>query len=268
MITLAPTVTLWDAGEFITAAKVLGVPHPPGTPLFVLFGHVWADVVRIGSYAWRTNLMSACFSAAGAGCYFLVAHRLLVGESRWLRTGGAAAAALLSAFVFTHWQNSNETEVYTVATFSIAAICWLVVRWRDLRASGNGRATHLLLLIIYLAALSVGNHLLALLAGPAVVLFIAYTLHAVPSADPASRRMEWAEWGAVTALWLALVAVGLGSTSLLILGGVMLAGILVWCLVAGSRAFPFVAIAIAAVGVSIYAFLYIRSGLQPRLDGR
>ena len=266
MITLAPTVTLWDAGEFITAAKVLGVPHPPGTPLFVLFGHVWADVVRIGSYAWRTNLMSACFSAAGAGCYFLVAHRLLVGESRWLRTGGAAAAALLSAFVFTRWQNSNETEVYTVATFSIAAICWLVVRWRDLRASGNGRATHLLLLIIYLAALSVGNHLLALLAGPAVVLFIAYTLHAVPSADPASRRMEWAEWGAVTALWLALVAVGLGSTSLLILGGVMLAGTLVWCLVAGSRAFPFVAIAIAAVGVSIYAFLYIRSGLQPRLD--
>ncbi|HYX81700.1 MAG TPA: DUF2723 domain-containing protein, partial [Gemmatimonadales bacterium] len=102
MITLAPTVTLWDAGEFITAAKVLGIPHPPGTPLFVLLGHVWAGIVAIGGYAWRLNLMSACFSAAGAGCYFLVAHRLLEGEPRWLRTGGAAAAAFLSAFAFTH----------------------------------------------------------------------------------------------------------------------------------------------------------------------
>ena len=166
VITLAPTVTLWDAGEFITASKVLGVPHPPGTPLFVLVGHVWADLVRIGQYAWRLNLMSACFSASGAGCLFLAAHRLLDGEDRILRVGGAAAAAILSAFAFTEWQNSNETEVYTFATFSIAAICWLCLRWRDVR--GTPRAPHILLLIVYIAALSIGNHLLALLVGPAV----------------------------------------------------------------------------------------------------
>ena len=264
MITLAPTVTLWDAGEFITAAKVLGVPHQPGTPLFVLMSHVWAGVVVVGGYAWRTNLMSACFSACGAGCLFLVAHRLLMGEGDWLRVGGAAAAAILSAFSFTHWQNSNETEVYTVATFSIAAIAWLIVRWRDLR--GSPRASHILLLIVYLAALSIGNHLLALLVGPAVSLFIRSTLRALPAADVVERRMEWAEWGVVTTLWFTLVAVGLGRTLLVILGGAVLLGAVVWCVVAGSRAFPIVAIMIAAVGISIYGFLYVRAGLHPVLN--
>src|SRR5213078_2581228 len=149
----------------------------------------------LGSYAWRLNLMSSCFSAAGAGCLFLVAQRLLAGEVRWLRTGGAAAAAILSAFTFTGWQNSNETEVYTVATFSIAAICWLSLRWRDAR--GSGRAPHYLLLIVYLAALSIGNHLLTLLVGPAVSVFIFVTLRTAPAADLAERRVEWAEWAAL-----------------------------------------------------------------------
>ena len=266
MITLAPTVTLWDAGEFITASKVLGIPHPPGTPLFVLLGHIWAGAVPIGGYAWRLNLMSACFSAAGAGCYFLVAHRVLAGEPAWLRTGAAAAAALLSAFVFTHWQNSNETEVYTVATFSIAAMAWLVVRWRDLRASGDARAIHLLLLIVYIAALSIGNHLLALLAGPAVSVFIAQTLRTTPAVASGDRQMEWAEWAVLTTLWIVLIAVGLGSTKLLIVGGVFLLSSVVFCFMNGSTAFAILATVMAAVGISIYAFLYIRSGLQPLLN--
>jgi hypothetical protein len=264
VITLAPTVTLWDAGEFITAAKVLGVPHQPGTPLFVMLGHVWAELLAVGQYAWRLNLMSACFSAAGAGFLFLVAERVLAGRERVVRLGGAAAAAILSAFVFTGWQNSNETEVYTVATFSVAAISWLTVRWRDLR--GTARATHLLLLIIYIAALSIGNHLLALLAGPAVSLFIFYTLRTSPSPDPDERRIEWAEWAVLTTLWIVLIAVGLGSTSLMVVGGILLLAAAVACVMAGSRAFPVLAIAIAAVGISTYAFLYIRSGLQPVLD--
>lgn len=264
VITLAPTVTLWDAGEFITAAKVLGIPHPPGTPLFVLVSHVWGGVVAVGGYAWRLNLMSACFSAAGAGCLFLVAHRLLIGEVGWLRSGGAAAAAILSAFTFTGWQNSNETEVYTLATFSIAAICWLCLRWRDMR--GTPRAPHLLLLIVYIAALSIGNHLLALLVGPAVSLFMGHTLRASPAVEPHERSVEWAEWAALTTLWIVLIAVGLGSMALLAVGGLLFAGALALCVMSGSRAFPVLAIAIAAVGISTYAYLYIRSGQQPLLD--
>jgi len=266
LITLAPTVTLWDAGEFITAAKVLGIPHPPGTPLFVMLGHVWGSVFPVGAYAWRLNLMSAGFSAAGAGCFFLVAHRLLAGEQPLRRSGGAAAAAVISAFTFTVWQNSNETEVYTVATFSIAAICWLCLRWRDAR--GTAGAPHYLLLVIYLGALSIGNHLLALLVGPAVSVFVFFTLRTAPGPplDPAARRVEWSEWAVVSALWVVLIAVGLGSTPLLFLGAALLAGALAACVRAGSLSFPLVALGVAAVGVSTYAFLYIRSGLQPVLD--
>jgi hypothetical protein len=243
---------------------VLGIPHPPGTPLFVMLGHVWGEVLQIGQYAWRLNLMSACFSAAGAGCFFLVVHRVLAGEAAMLRLGGAAAAAVISAFTFTVWQNSNETEVYTVATFSIAAICWLCLRWRDAR--GSGRAPHYLLLIVYLAALSIGNHLLTLLVGPAVSVFILFTLRTAPAADLAERRIEWAEWAALSALWVLLIAVGLGSTLLAIVAGVLFVAALVACVLAGSLFFPLAALAVAAVGVSTYAFLYIRSGLQPVLD--
>ena len=64
VLTLAPTVTFWDAGEFIAAAKTLGIPHPPGTPLFVLIAHVWGMLVPIGEFAYRTNLLSALLSAA------------------------------------------------------------------------------------------------------------------------------------------------------------------------------------------------------------
>src|SRR5439155_12880659 len=135
---------------------------------------------------------------------------------------------------------------------------------RDVR--GTARAPHVLLLIVYIAALSIGNHLLALLVGPAVSVCIAYTLRCAPAADPGERKMEWAEWATLTALWIVLVGVGLGNAPLLIIGGLLLLGAAVACMVAGSCAFPLLAVGIAAVGISIYAFLYIRAGLQPLLN--
>jgi hypothetical protein len=264
VLTLAPTVTLWDAGEFITAAHSLGIPHPPGTPLFVLLGHAWGDLVPFGEYAWRLNLLSAVVSAAGAGCLFLCADRLLGGQEPVLRTGGAVAAAVVSAFALTSWQNANESEVYGVATATIAAACWLTLRWRDTR--GTPRAEHHLLLVVYLLALSVGTHLLALLVGPAIIGFVWMVLRGSPAADPIERRGEWAAAWALAAVWVALVAVGLGQAVLFWGAVALVVAAVVAGLVVRAPVFPIAAALAAAVGVSTYAYLYIRSGLDPSLD--
>lgn len=272
VFTLAPTVTFWDAGEFIAAARTLGIPHPPGTPLFVMLGHAWGAFVPLGEYAWRLNLMSAVMSALGAGCFFLVAHEVLsrvtgdldAGAARLLGVGGGLAAALMSAFTFTNWQNSNETEVYGVAMFTVAAICWLALRWRAAR--GTTRAAHLLLLILYLAGMAIGNHLLALLAGPAVVGFLAATLHHHPAASPEDRRIEWAQVAVVGGTWALLIGSGLGSTTLTVVGALCYAAALALAATSGSLRFGVAALLVAAVGVTTYLFLYIRAGHGPAIN--
>jgi hypothetical protein len=272
LLTLAPTVTFWDAGEFIAAAKTLGIPHPPGTPLFVMIAHVWGILFPVGEYAFRTNLLSALLSAFGAGCFFLLAHESLRAmtsnlaeePARVLRLGGATAAALLAAFTFTNWQNSNETEVYTVATFTIGAMSWLVHLWR--RDRGTPRAARLLLLIIYLAGLSIGNHLLALLAGPAMVVFMVTTLRSAPAEDPLERRAEWGQVAVVAGVWALLIGTGLGSTSLVALGGLCFLAAAVYATAGGAGNFSLLALGIAAVGITPYFYLYLRSAQNPPIN--
>jgi hypothetical protein len=270
--TLAPTVTFWDAGEFIAAAYTLGIPHPPGTPLFVLIAHVWGKVIPLGEFAYRTNLLSALLSAGAAGLFFLIAHESLRGladgfdgvHARVVRVGGAAAAAVLGAFGFTNWQNSNETEVYSVATFTIASMGWLVHLWR--RQRGTERAPRLLLLIVFLAGISIGNHLLALLAGPAIVAFLVATLRGHPAGDAARRREEWGQVAVVAGVWALLIGTGLGSTTLTGLGALCFLGAAAFAATGGGGLFALVSLAIAAVGITPYLYLYIRSGQNPMIN--
>jgi hypothetical protein len=272
VLTLAPTVTFWDAGEFIAAARTLGIPHPPGTPLFVLIAHAWGQLVPLGEWAYRTNLLSALFSATAAGLFFLVVHGSMRGvveglpddTARLLRAGGAAAAALLGAFTFTNWQNSNETEVYTVATFTTAAMSWAALLWRSRR--NTERAPRLLLFIIYLAGISIGNHLLALLAVPGVLLFLAATLRHQPAKDPARRRAEWGQVAVVAGVWALLVGMGLGSASLTAVGAACFLGAALFAATGGAGTFAIAALAIAAVGITPYAFVYLRSAQNPVIN--
>jgi transmembrane protein TMEM260 (protein O-mannosyltransferase) len=272
LLTLAPTVTFWDAGELIAAAKTLGIPHPPGTPLFVMIAHVWATVFPIGEYAFRTNLLSALLSAAGAGFFFLVAHESiraltssLEGETaRILRLGGAMASAMLGAFTFTNWQNSNETEVYAVATFTIAAMSWLALVWRRYR--GTDRAARVLLLMVYLAGVSIGNHLLALLAGPAVVMFMVSTLRSSPAADLSQRRREWSQTAVVAGVWALLIGTGLGSTGLIALGGMCFLAAAIYAFLGGAGTFALLTLFIAGIGITPYLYMYLRSAQHPPIN--
>ncbi|HEU5305527.1 MAG TPA: DUF2723 domain-containing protein, partial [Gemmatimonadales bacterium] len=272
ILTLAPSVTFWDAGEFIAAAKTLGIPHPPGTPLFVMIAHVWAMLVPVGEYAARTNLLSAVLSAAAAGFLFLVAHQTVrlfaagldARTARLLSLSGAAAAATLGAFTFTNWQNSNETEVYTVATFTIAAMSWLVHVWR--RERGTDRAARVLLLIVYLAGISIGNHLLALLAGPGIILFMGATLLGAPADDPIQRRTEWGQLAVVAGVWALLIGMGLGSTGLIVLGAICFVAAALYALMVGEGPFAALTLFVACIGITPYLYLYIRSGQNPPIN--
>src|SRR2546423_14078687 len=92
-LTLAPTTQFWDASEYITAAHALGIPHPPGSPFFVILAHVWGLLPLAADYARRINLLAATTSAVTAGIWFLIAERWLqtiATPGRWRRVAANA----------------------------------------------------------------------------------------------------------------------------------------------------------------------------------
>lgn len=169
IVTLAPTTSMWDTSEYIAAAYVLGLPHPPGNPFFVLIGRVFSILPIAPTVAMRINVLAALSSAASAMFWFLVTERVLVQwmPRRWQRIVGGSLAVLIGATAFTVWNQSVVNEkVYTVSLVGLAIICWLTVRWCD---DPEGRtADRILVLIAYLLGLGYTNHMAGMLAAPAV----------------------------------------------------------------------------------------------------
>lgn len=175
VITLSPTTAFWDTSEYIATAHLLGIPHPPGNPVFVFLARTWELLLAPFplSTAVKINVFSAANGAVAAAFWFLVVHRVLAffSEQELFRRGGAAATTLISATAFTVWNQSVVNEkVYTVSLMTIALLTWLIFRWRD--NIGRGKDDNLLILIIFLLALSLGNHLMAFLVAPAMVLYV------------------------------------------------------------------------------------------------
>lgn len=155
-VTLARGMTYWDAGEFLAAIHSLGIPHPPGTPLFVLLAHVWGTIVSpLVGFTIAVNAFSALSTALAFG---------FVANILWRSTGDAVAAfagSLTAGLMSTVWLNATETEVYACALFAAFVILWcarqypltLEKRW--------------VVLTLYTCGLAWSLHLTALLAVPA-----------------------------------------------------------------------------------------------------
>src|SRR5437870_2001364 len=268
VLTLAPTTQFWDTSEYIAAAQVLGIPHPPGNPLFVLIAHTWGLLPLAAGYAMRINLLAAFTSAIAAGCWFLVSERWMRAwvPARLPRRLAAVAGALVAATAFTVWNQSVVNEkVYTLSLLSIALVLWLIVRWDD-QPAGEGHDHHLLM-IVFLLALTSTNHMMGVLVGPAVVVLLFPPLKDQRPADEAERRVEWSQWFVFCSVYALIVASGLENAGPLKLAAVLFLGALAYAFVqARNWDFAVAVLLVAIVGVSVYLFLPIRAAHFPPIN--
>ena len=176
VLTLAPTTAWWDASEYIATGFSLGIPHPPGNPLFVSLARTWSLLLApLGlSPAVRVNLLAATTSASAFFFFYLIAHRTLAQLRGFGREAliGAGIAVLVGATAFTVWSQSTANEkVYTVSLLVVAAVSWLVLRGHDLGLD-RPKGQRLLVGAVYLMALGSTNHLMSVLPVGAVAVFV------------------------------------------------------------------------------------------------
>jgi tetratricopeptide (TPR) repeat protein len=181
LLTLTPTVPFWDSGEYIAVAWILGIPHPPGTPFYVLLGRI-ATLVPLGNIAQRVNALSAIPAALAVMFTYLSALRLIRlsqggaqgAEARkpWhegVAIAAAATGALLLAFSDAFWENSVEAEVYMLMSLAQILVFWLGLRWWE--AHDRRPTVGPLLLATYIMWLCVGLHLgVGIMGAPLLVL--------------------------------------------------------------------------------------------------
>ncbi len=177
--TIEPTTSLWDCGEFIASAYKLQVGHPPGAPLFMIVAKFFSlfagnDVTKV---AFMINSMSALASAFTIMFLFwTITHLALkLVDSDKLNTpkivavlGSGLVGALAYTFSDTFWFSAVEGEVYASSSLFTAVVFWVILKWEN--EAHEKHANRWLILIAYLIGLSIGVHLLNLLAIPAIVL--------------------------------------------------------------------------------------------------
>ncbi len=279
MATLGPTIDFWDTAEYVTTSHIVGIPHQPGTPLYVIVGRVFdilfgqPDTMKESlRTAWAVNFMSAVFSALAVMMVYLIIVRVARRsdpDSGWLARAGGLVGALFLLFSQTFWNNAIEAEVYGLAAFMMTTLTWVGLVWYDHRT--ERRSDWLLLLLIYLCGLGVGFHLGSLLVFPAVFLMVwLATDRQLPVLD------------------LTLVSVGvalfLASTTFVTDGGVLITLILMYaagCLLRAFwpllmramgndpgdgpllRPFALYGLLLFVIGLSVHAVLMIRAGASP-----
>ncbi len=181
LMTIEPTASFWDCGEFIASAFKLEVGHPPGAPIFMLMGNLFSQLASEPSQvSLMLNAMSAIFSALTILLLFWtithLAKKIVLKENQQKMSisqmitilGAGAVGALAYAFSDTFWFSASEGEVYAFSSLMTAVVFWLILKWEDV--ADEPHSDRWLILIAYLMGVSIAIHLLNLLCIPAIVL--------------------------------------------------------------------------------------------------
>ena len=276
--TMAPTVSYWDCGEFIAVSHTLGVPHPPGSPFFLLLGRIFSMLPFSEDIAFRVNIISPLVSALAVMLLYLSIVKVVThwrGEIKNISDslivfGGGVSGALAFAFTDSHWFNAVEAEVYAFSTFFTAIVVWLILLWNE-KADQKGHERYLLI-IAYMIGLATGLHLLNLLAIPFITLIIYFRKY----------KVEWKTFGInvlITAVIFFVIHngiikglpkmaagfLGVWGTAFLILS---IFGLMVWAILNKQHLISFAATSVVLVllGYSTYTMIFIRSNQDPTID--
>ena len=186
LMTIESTASLWDCGEYITAAYKLEVGHPPGAPLFMVLGRLFSFFAAPESVAVWINALSAISSSLTILFMFwsltLLIKKIILSQQKELTCGNqiaifasAAIGSLAYTFSDSFWFSAVEGEVYAMASLFTAVIFWAILKWDEemgLLSSGelsdDYRPNRWILLIFFMLGLAIGVHLLGILVVPAI----------------------------------------------------------------------------------------------------
>lgn len=177
IFTQARTMSFWDSGEYATCASIMGVPHPPGNPFYVVFGRaimaIFGGFIPHGILA---AFISGLSSALAVMFTYLFTVKLvsMLKVKPWEAILAGVVAGLYTAFSFTFWMNAVEAEVYSGLVFFLNIIIWLTLVWVE--KSEDFSHQYILLFIIYLFFVGFSVHQTALQIAPAVLFIVCYPL--------------------------------------------------------------------------------------------
>ena len=175
LLTVAPTLLFWDCGERITASYIMGTPHPPGAPFYLLLGRIFTMIPFAEDIGLRVNLISSFASSISVLFLFLISVRLIRNwrgpaaeiSDIYIIYGSSAIGALTFAFTYTFWHNAVESEAYALSMFFTSFVLWLIFVWIEKHKDHD--SSKYLLMIMLLVGLGTGVHLLNILTLPIVV---------------------------------------------------------------------------------------------------
>jgi tetratricopeptide (TPR) repeat protein len=261
--TKAPTISFWDCGEFIACAAILGIPHPPGAPLYVILGKLFTMLPLSPDLAVRVNLISVITSALTAMVGYLIVHRLLDCWTKdktewyyriWKYVGGVSGGLTL-AFSRAFWSSAVEAEVYGLAMLMTLLIVYLGLLWW--RRPSEQRGNQYLILAAYIGILGTAVHMTVFLALPPVMLLVLLS-------DPDKRR-DWRIWISGAVLMLVVASLDMFLISLAAWTAVTAAVVFSNPRVNGWRLPMYVCLA-AVLGFSSQMFIPIRAAQEPRIN--